>query len=203
MKQLVAIFEEARPARRYAVLALCIVASTLIVACGGGGGGGSTPQPPVSPPVFVASPTQVLANTVVAAASSAVDDNNIDVHIRVGSTGATEVHAFTFDILLSNSAMITGVQAIAGDALTNTESAAGLADGRIWVGVTRKEATGQAISATKTLVTLRLRVSTTAGSTNLTIQETTPDPDDAALTASETKIPTITFDTANARVTRN
>lgn len=193
---------------------LAVAALAFFPSCGGGGGGGGDAgNPGGGPPTFTKSAT-ASATDVITLEGTPVTDNQLQLDVYVGGTTATNVTGFIFDLLLSNSAVVSQVMSsAAGDALSGTVavSAAKTTGSRITVGVAKQApSTGNQVSGKKKICTLLLK--TAKGTTTVKFVGAPPSTsntdalvcDDTSATCSTTvgRITTVTYDAQSATITQ-
>jgi hypothetical protein len=116
-----------------------------------------------------------------------------------GPTTASDIHAFSFNILLSDATLVRTVEAIQGDALSGDQAViATLTGDKVVIGVSKLGAAGNGIGAGgASILSLEFKMDPTKpGTTNLTFSDwKVQDPTGAY-------IATIDFDSASAKLTQ-
>ena len=159
--------------------------------------------------VFTASATAPLADGVRMEGTVVADDMvNIQI-VLDGQTTSTDIYAFAFDILLSNSGVVQFIpgSALEGGVLETTppqdvEVVVSQQGNRVIVGVTKTGGgAGNGFGMEeRTIVSMDFTVS--SGTTSLTFASTPAMKAPAALDSTTANIPSIIFDTVPATISR-
>jgi hypothetical protein len=128
-----------RRGKRFPPVMLVVACLTFLLHCGGSDGGGNIVAP-AKIPVFTASGTAGAANLVTLSSPGTETGSLIKVDVDLGGpTTATNIWAFSFDIVLSNASVVREVTYSPGDALTGDQvnTLVTLAGDRVVVGVSK------------------------------------------------------------------
>jgi hypothetical protein len=201
-----------------------LIGLPLLAHCGSSSSGSIIP--PTKVPVFTASGTASAPDLVTLADGGTSPGSLIQVDVKLGGpTTATNLHAFSFNIVLSDPSLVRTVKAIQGDALTGDQAVlATLTGDKVVIGVTKLGATGNGVLAGgASILSLEFKMDPTKpGTTNLTFDyanAVVETPRSVCSTASTTtcnisadcpagqtcvgeRITSVNFDSASAKLTQ-
>ena len=149
---------------------LMLIGLPILVHCGSSSTGSIIE--PTKIPEFTASGTASEPNKVTLAFGGTAVGSLIYVDVKLGGpTTATNLHAFSFNILLSDPSIVRTVKVTQGDALTGEQAViATLTGGKVVIGVSELGATGNGVGAGgATILRLEFKMDPTKpGTTTLT-----------------------------------
>lgn len=190
---------------QWSILVLIFAGLLLAAACGGGGGGGGGSTPRAA---FAGSGTALAANRVIMTGAT-VTDSQVRVDIKIGGpTTSSDIHAFAFDILLGNPSIVSLDHFSPGEAIPGTEGTAketlATQEGnRVVVSVTKLGVPGVGVSGTSANVISLFFNVTGQGRCSLTFANSQPDnKPPSALDSGGSQIPSISFDSASATISK-
>lgn len=149
---------------------LMLIGLPLLVHCGSSSTGSIIE--PTKTPEFTASGTASVPDKVTLVFSGTSPGSLIQLDVKLGGpTTATNLHAFSFNIVLSDPSLVRTVKAIQGDALSGDQAVlVTLTGDKVVIGVTKLGATGNGIGAGgASILSLEFKMDPTKpGTTNLT-----------------------------------
>jgi len=177
---------------------LLLIGLPLLVHCGSSSTGSIIE--PTKVPEFTASGTAGAKDLVTLAFSGTSPGSLIQLDVKLGGPStATDIHAFSFNIVLSDPSLVRTITVVEGDALAGDQAViATLTGDKVVIGVSKLGVTGNGIGAggARILGLVFKMDPTKPGTTNLTFSDQkVQDPTGAY-------IATVNFDSASAKLTQ-